>query len=182
MSVGMGPWGMQGWDPIAIGPASAGYGDEILQGSVRHLQGRGDGIPKESVWHERRCGAGDQHGRCGDTALGSYRGQHGAHRDLGMGSQRNPAGISAMGCGTTTAPSPPMQGAAMDTARGSVGTWGSIPHPPHPPHPLPYPRPSILQTCCMKGLQSKAPGSPRTQRCSSSRFTSRKSVATTSSK
>lgn len=37
----------------------------------------------------------------------------------------------------------------------------------------PYPRPSILQTCWMKGLQSKAPGSPRAHRPSSSRFTAR---------
>ena len=48
--------------------------------------------------------------------------------------------------------------------------------------PSPYPLPSMRQTCWLYTLQSKAPGSSRSQSLSSWRFTSRKSVMVMSSK
>lgn len=54
--------------------------------------------------------------------------------------------------------------------------------PAGPSPPGPYPLPSMRQTCRLYTLQSKHPGSPRSQSPSSWRFTSRKSVMVMSSK
>lgn len=162
---GQDPLGMCGGDPTGISTSCSGVWGRDPSGDQLAIHG------EKGLGSHRDKGLGS----CGAKGLGS-RGDLGwdpsGSGDLGW----DPSGTQAHHLGrvrtrSVIQPRPPTLGRGPRVPPRPPAFPHIPPSPPSPPQP--YPRPSILQTCWMKGLQSKVPGSPRAQRCSSSRFTAR---------